>query len=70
MNRTRSSFAASFSAVGLLVCVAWALSAWLVSPAHGGLWAPSALWHKVASVILATSLAIHLFLVVTFEQSD
>lgn len=76
MNRTRprssrqpSNRSAEFSAIALLVCLAWAGLAWL-SAAPPDLCAPSPLWHKVASVILATSLAIHLFLAVTFDPTE
>ncbi|MCC6319808.1 MAG: hypothetical protein IT438_00020 [Phycisphaerales bacterium] len=69
MNRTRSRNFASLSAIGLLVCLAWASAAWLAS--SQALWlAPSALWHRVASVVISASLAIHLFLAVTFEPPE
>ncbi|MFN7022088.1 MAG: hypothetical protein ACK4WH_12280 [Phycisphaerales bacterium] len=82
MNRTRprsspqpstqppSRSSAEFSAIALLVCLAWAVLAWLSAAPAGWCCAPSPLWHKVASVILATSLAIHLFLSVNFQPPD
>jgi hypothetical protein len=56
--------------VVLLVCVAWALVVWLAPlPAVAAWVAPSLLWHKVASVTLGAVMAIHLFLMVTFEEA-
>lgn len=58
------------SAVALVVCLLWAGAVWLVPEPPAAALAPSLLWHRVASVVLATGLAIYLFLAVTFERTD
>ena len=66
MNEQRSCL----SAVVLLMCIGWAALAWLWPvQLHVG-WPPSLLWHKIASVTLATCAAIHLFLAVSFERTE
>lgn len=62
--------ASSVSAVILLICLAWAALAWFWPVEFRPFWPPSLLWHKVASVTLATCLCIHLFLAVSFERAD
>jgi len=57
------------SAILLVVCVAWASLSWLSPAAYAAAWPPSLLWHKVASVALATLLSIDLFIAVTFERT-
>lgn len=66
MDEQRSSV----SAVILLICLAWASLAWLWPTDAHPFWAPSLLWHKIASVTLATCLCIHLFLAVNFERAE
>jgi hypothetical protein len=66
MNQQRSSV----PVVGLVLCLMWAVMAWLWPVESGPVWPPSLLWHKVASVTLATCLAIHLFLAVSFESTE
>lgn len=55
---------ASVLAVLLLVCVGWALFAWLTPPDLMGAISParSLVWHKIISVAAATVLSIHLFI--------
>lgn len=53
----------------LLMCVAWAAVAWLVPHDAAVALPPSQLWHRIASVILVTTLCIHAFLTVSFEGS-
>lgn len=62
---------AAVCAIMLLLCLAWAAISWLVAPSMcESVLAPSVLWHKVASVIIATGLTIYLFLAVMFERTD
>ena len=60
----------AISAAMLAACVAWAVLAWLAPAEYAATWPPSHLWHKIASVMLATLLAIDLFLAVTFERTE
>ncbi|GEM_PF-2808078 len=60
----------SLTAVLLLLCLSWALAAWLVPERYVVVWPPSVLWHKVASVVVATVLSIDLFLAVTFARTE
>jgi len=47
----------------LVVCVGWALAAWVVAPEHLPAIPPSLLWHKVASVLVSALLVIAAFFV-------
>jgi len=52
-------------AVVLLLSVAWAVFSWVFVP-EMSLWLPGLVWHRIASVVVAAALAIHLF----FALSD
>lgn len=55
-------------AIILILCVAWAALAWLVPQDFAAAMRPSLLWHRIASVTLATVLCIHAFLATNFED--
>jgi hypothetical protein len=57
---------ASLSAVGLVVCLAWAVGAWLMPAA----WPSALLWQRIVSVLLAAGLFVHVFLAVTFPRTE
>lgn len=63
---------ASVLAVLLLVCVGWALFAWLTPPdlAVGLSPGTTLIWHKIISVAAATVLSIHLFLNLILEETS
>ena len=52
-------------AVVLLMSVAWAVFSWVLAP-EMSLWLSGLVWHRIASVLVAAALAIHLF----FALSD
>lgn len=58
------------SAALLAACVLWAFLAWIAPADYAAAWPPSLLWHKIASITLATLLAIDLFLAVIFERTE
>jgi len=52
-------------AVVLLISIAWAIFSWVLVP-EMSLWLPGLVWHRIAPVLIAAALAIHLF----FALSD
>jgi hypothetical protein len=53
----------------LVICLAWAVTAWVVAPEHFPMLPPSVLWHKVASVLMSALLVISLFFAVGTERT-
>lgn len=51
----------------LVLSVAWAALAWLAPQEFAAAMRPSLLWHRIASVTMATMLCIHTFLATNFD---